>query len=1448
MTRPGGFIELNRQFVPIDAFDVAQADFESQTFGIYRPLLTWSELLKQHRVVLLSSAGTGKTCEIERQCRKLQEAGKVAYFIRLEYLASGFEDKVFESEGDVATFKQDMSSGEEVWIFLDSIDEARLQDPKDFDKALRTLRPYVKNNLQNTHIILTGRVGAWRPKSDASLVDKLLPYKAPTNSDRTDRPQDSNDDESIESQDPDGTDESGGSPIAYYTLRNLTLEKMQTYAEEKDVPDAEKLISEIERSDLQSLAGRPKDLDDFIAFWRKERRLGKRLEIVGENIKRKLKEHDPDRSEQVGLTSGQAMWGAKKLAATVALTHNARIIVPDQSAADNGFSIDEALDDWTQAQCLDLLKMPIFEPEIYGFVRFDHRDSREFLAARWFHDLIKKGGVRRVENLFFKNQYGVEVVIPSLRPVLPWLALFDTSIRNRLLHQWPEILLDGGDPASLPLEERKRLLKKFCEKFATVPKHSLTFELATLRRLVSSELSGVLRRIHERYPNHDEIEQFVLQSIKLGFLSDLADIALTSACKAEQSRYTRIAAMEAIATVGTDSQVKSAIEAVANTSAVSERRELADFIRAFGARFLPCSLAMDLVERVAPGDKFSVDGLNQAMRDYVSDCSIDDAYSIICRTARHLQEEPFIEPSCFEVSKGNAWMLNFILAACERLVEEQDPLALQEPALSIMSVAGRSRDFDVRYSNERLGELIPEWHDLNAALFWFDIRTVRSRYQQKDGSRVTDWRRVWICNGQWRFTESHIEETIAWIKDKESQDDKMVALTLAFALYVEAGRPLEVRRQLWKAVRGNDELASSLKRLLNPPPMDDEEKSYKRVEANQKRRRKEREVKIAANRAGWRKKVADNLDYVRELKPPPENQVWDFQEFLFDCMQEKKESDSKLSQPNWQDLEEEFGPETAEAMRTGLMAVWRRFCPTLASEEGKTDNSNLVIQCMGLSGLEIESRETENWPSNMTDDEARHAARYLVCELNGFPKWFKLFERHCSEITFDLVAREAEWELFGVSAENPPDYVIHDLAWHAPWYGDRLASHFLVLLRDRDPVFAQPLKTVLGMILQCEEITDDEISKLCSGKVEADATPKAQTHLWYAAWVSVDPEPAVAHLAEALAAINPEEATEFAIDFINALIGSRGSRRLSVRENHVTGQHLGTLHDLMHEHIRPEDDIDRAGHGVYSPTPRDDAQDARRQIYELLSDIPGKETFNALMRSALSAPTQAKKEWLTENAIKRAQSDADRQWHVSEVNEFESDFECTPTTPRELFDLAVNRLIDLKHEYEAGDLSPAVVVIKIEEEPELRNYLAGELQKQADGRYITTQEEEFPNKQRTDFRFKHADVSGMVPVELKIADKWTGPKLFEKLRNQLCGDYLRDEGNKNGIFLLFSRGERQHWQLPNGTRVDFEGLVTALQDCGRMLPSTDEISELVAIENIEVVGVDLTQRSVIRQN
>ena len=109
---------------------------------------------------------------------------------------------------------------------------------------------------------------------------------------------------------------------------------------------------------------------------------------------------------------------------------------------------------------------------------------------------------------------------------------------------------------------------------------------------------------------------------------------------------------------------------------------------------------------------------------------------------------------------------------------------------------------------------------------------------------------------------------------------------------------------------------------------------------------------------------------------------------------------------------------------------------------------------------------------------------------------------------------------------------------------------------------------------------------------------------------------------------------------------------------------------------------------------------------------------------------------------------------------------------------------------------------------------------------------------KPDLRFHGIGFDQPVPAELKLADKWSGPKLFERLENQLCGDYLRDNRSNRGIFVLVYQGNKISWEISSSESVNFEELTMALRKHWRHISA-----DYPNIDDIEVVGIDLTKRS-----
>ena len=424
-------VPLERRFSTIPRSDDDSDDQEILAIFEYHNFKGWSEIDEGYRSIILAEAGAGKTFEMLARAKFIKEQGHPAFYIRIEDIDEHFE-QAFEV-GSSQSFEHWLGSQRESWFFLDSVDEARLDNPRAFEKAIRRFRARIKDAQLRAHICISSRPYAWRPRSDRELIEQYLPFKTPQA-----EPTDKN---SEPIQPPKRSD----SALEIFVLRPLGDDDIRLFAEHRSVPEVDHLIDELERLNLMALAERPFDLEGILAKWTSDRALDGRSELLSHNIELRIKEFDPDRASRQPLNLGKAIEGARQLAAAVILTGEAGIRVPDNTHERTGIDAEAVLPHWQPPDVRTLLERAIFNDVIYGAVRFRHRQVRELLAAEWFRGLLQKGNSRHaIEALVFREQYGEEIISPRLRPILPWLILDDHNIRNRSLAIHPEIAVEGG--------------------------------------------------------------------------------------------------------------------------------------------------------------------------------------------------------------------------------------------------------------------------------------------------------------------------------------------------------------------------------------------------------------------------------------------------------------------------------------------------------------------------------------------------------------------------------------------------------------------------------------------------------------------------------------------------------------------------------------------------------------------------------------------------------------------------------------------------------------------------------------------------------------------------------------------------------------------------------------------------------------------------------------------
>lgn len=1421
------FIPLDRTFHSLVHEEGANDDVDLRRHFGRQDAIRWENLLPDYRVVVLSEAGSGKTAEIRNIAADLRRSGKQAFFVRIEHAADDFET-AFEI-GTLEEFEVWVASGEEGWLLLDSVDEARLRDPKDFERAIRKVSKRIGSAVQNAHIVITGRISAWRPKTDLLLCRAAFPF------DSAEHPRDE------EPLGAEGEPEmqlapKPGAPSDFrlVALDDLRGEQVDRFLVAKGVTDLVAFKAAVERKEAWSFTTRPQDLSELVGFWMDYGRIGSRLELMRSSIGRRLEERDQDRADARPITTERIRLGARLVAATATLTQESAIRVPDGSENAQGLSVKEVLTDWDDQDCAILLSRPIFDEGIYGTVRFHHRSVREYLTAEWLHELIVDQASRaRIEGLFFRTQYGIEIVVPTMRPILPWLAILDDRILARVISLAPEILFEGGDPSQLPRDTRCQVLRQACEHLSQPAHGRSVMDYAAVQRFVSTDLTDEVKVLLARYGEDEDIAWFLLRMIDQGELKDAAEDAKQFAILS-RSEYTRIAAFRAVQAVGSDTDREAIRAAFLKEKGDIQRSWLAELLPGLPSSVVALKWLLKALARAAPKQRFETDSLSSAMGDYVSRAPMMLMKPLIEGLKTLLDAPPVVESHIREVSVRNGWLAQAAAMAVARAAEVKSPVALEGPSLSILRSLPLIQEFGDSANVEiktKLPELVKQWPALNQALFWADVEAARrGGAGRKPGEAVTGHWQVGIFGHYWSFSASDLDAVCEDIVSRHLSDDKAVATTLAFTLYVQSGRPPKLRSRLKRIAGWDPVAASALQSLLHPSP--GQLQKWRRQEAGWKRRAAAAAAKAAAARAKSKEYL---LEHMAELRDPcTPGIISSAQHYLHQSMRDESDRSNRWTEGRWRTLIPEFGEAIAQAFRDGAVGYWRTHRPQLQSE-GAAPNSTPFSVIFGLTGLAIESDDQQDWSLGLTAQEADTATRYALHELNGFPPWLPGVYRQFPDPVIDLVVQEIAFELKVHDEKAESHYVLYDASWSGEWMWDHLGPVMLKVLRKTVKSLGD-LQYLLT-IVQGASIEGATLAKLAAQKAASRNPDLAPT--WFAVWVGVDPVEAIPAITARLATIrNPDEQTAFAMRFVTQLMGGRRGGR-GVRQAYRSIDHMKALYLLTNEFVRERDDINRAGKGVYSPGLRDDAQDARGALFSFIRETPGKAAYLALAEISRAHPEEKTRPWMAFHAKEKAALDADAApWTPSQVRGFNDDLERTPANHRDLWYLAVDRLADLKMDLEEGDSSIADILQPVDQETQIRKYIGNWCREHSGGHYSIPQEEELADAKRPDLRFHGFGFDSPVPAELKLADKWTGPHLFERLEVQLCGDYLRDRRSSRGIFTLVYHGTKSSWDLPNGGKAEgFMALVEALQNHWLALAP-----QFPGVEDIRVIGIDLTKR------
>ena len=1443
------YIDLKRRFR--DLTDKELEDTESLvSLGEYGFSLSigWLELLEYPRVILLAEAGSGKTIEMEEQAKLLVKNGQFAFFVALESLNDEPFIDLLSSDEELLFKKWKAEGSQPCWFFLDSVDELKLHSGT-LNRALRHLSRAVDGYIDRARVIISCRPSDWLPEVDLATVQKHLPIPKSQNLASTKLAdqifiQALRRDLGVTNTADHEEDEQGEvSRARIVSMLPMNDSQITLFAEQSGVDNVTGFLEEIGRQNAWTFARRPLDLEELIETWKSSKYLGTRENQHEAHVKSKLMDR-PDRPDNGVLSDMEARIGAERLALTLVLTHTRTIRAPEHAPdvhrVEGTLEPSTILASWTDKKRRALLRRALFDPATYGLIRFHHRSIQEYLAARHLWRLREKGmSNRTLHHLLFRRSYGLEIVYPSMSVIAAWLSLWDETVRKELIEREPETLLTHGDPESLSITTRSKILRSFVNTYGQGNRRGLHIPVDDIRKFSSPDLASVVRECWSNKFENNEVHQLLLDMIWLGPIKDCVDLAGTVADDPSQPANHRVSAIRALIASNQDETVLK----LAN-SILTEPESWPDEVvynlttELFPGFITAIDLAMLMEQRYEP--RHTAHNFNWVSRQIAESIAPLHEPAITLRNKMadliwrgREQDQGFydIQSKFDHIAPALAILCNRQLS---KLSSNTDVDLIWACVIASRFSAGQTA------VNEPVTKLKTHFNGnstLRSGAFWAELK-----FMDLVRPNTNNWHRCHfsqehgITGHLTEFDRSWLESALA---DENRGEQRAVALHALISLWHHRGQDVTELDSLLSLIKGDSNLELILEERTRPKEPDEK---TKQIQLKSQEQKKENDKREAERLEGWRKwrdeLLANPTDaFSRDKQKQTVSNIYFW-------LRAFKQVNSRYNIWDKSALILAFNSDIADFAENAFRSIWRTKKPKLWLERPADERNSMTYDWIyGLLGVSAEA-ENPDWTGSLSPEEVRTAVVYACIEMNGFAPFISgLAISHPKEVE-EVIGGEVSAEL-SKGGEHHSLPTLQNLT-HADVNVKRLLiPRLLAELKSFTCDFSDETGSRLlshaervFRVLEATNIDNEReaVAHECAKRYKTNHLEDSAL-VWLRALFEFDPLRGTRALLKSLADSDDPGTCERAVSTFAALFGGHDRNTFEIADRTQQVHVLEQLVRCAYTFIRHEDDNVREG--TYTPNTRDDAESARSYLLSSLLDTPGPETHSAVMTLADEDIFSHFSDRLKLLAKERAANDAEfSPYNPEVVIDLENRYEAPPQDRDSLFNLMMDRLEDLADYYAHGDFSNRRTIQNISEEAEMQRTLAGRLEDKANGAYVVTREDEVADRKRTDIRLLTIKGNQKAVIEVKIADKrWTLSQLEQALRTQLVGKYLRDANCKAGCLLLTNHNEKKFWIHPETKkRIHFSELIAFLKNKATAL----EEEKLHTIR-ISVFGLDLTE-------
>lgn len=1198
-------------------------------------------------------------------------------------------------------------------------------------------------------------------------------------------------------------------------------------------------------------AGRPADLIWLVDYWSRNSRFGSYEQMLETSVTERLKEPNPQRGRADELAPDRAMAALERVGAALTFGHRSEISVPDsdfafRSSESQAFDLQAILPDFTQGECRQLLRLPVFDAATYGRVRL-HNDNqgvmRSYLAARWIKRRLEGNCPRSaIYELLFTETYGKMLVRPSVHQTVAWLSIWDADVAREVLDRDPQLLLSAGDPSSLSVKTREEVLSRVVEATVTSGYRFSQYPREALKRIALPDMARVIERLWDQHKPNAEVRHLLLLLIEHGRLKDCVHIAKESVWGGFTDPYTQVFAGRALlATANAQllgqyaELVRSNVENMRGITVMDaleklfpSRLSVDELLSIFGA-LSPAqrdeSYGMQihgprLVERVTRrGD------LEQLLSGLLDLMGERPAAQIYAETAAEKAYEPAIEQACHQL--------------LTMISQEEAPKIVLDVALRLAA--------DQRYRQGRnFNRVLKELHSSAARrrLALWRAAEKLSGHPLAQKSPVSNLLQVEVLGWPAGLVYEDLDWLIEDIKTRATDSMRSLAVDAAMRLWRDNGQSASGLDRIKAAANANPAALDLVETWLTPPVTSPE--MQRLLEENEKLTQ-EHARRQAERDQSWR-------DFIDHLKanpkqlltlPPPTSESVDGRLFgLWQLVSSETASTNRYAVDDISFLEPTLGRELTQTFQAALIAFWRQRKPTLESER-EANKRNMVnsVDCMGLVGASLEAKNKHQWATRLNSEEAIRAAQYATIEINGFPVWFESLAHVWPQQVGDVLMQEVRSQLTDPAPE-PYHGILDDLVQTSPEIGALVTRHLPEELRARPELTARYLSLILDIVTR--HLTDDssksDFTQFALDRFESATNEEVQA-LYLGAAFSSGPVEAAEALTAKLDRIDASSQASLGKILLPRIFGNHGMSR-GAKAPELPFEVLERLVYVAYRIVRPDEDNNRPSGVAYSSDGRDFAESARGAAFNQLCNTPGYKTFLAVEKMASTPGFPIDSEHLRRLALSRALHDSERAaWPPREACELEQQFDLSPRTPSDLRSLVMSRFNEIQHDLLHADFSQGATVKSLPNEREVQKWVASELKSRKGRAYSLEREPHVVDEKEPDIRLHSTATDARLPVEIKVAESWTLKQLDEALSNQLCGKYMRERGDTHGILLVVHQEPRSEgWEDDTGRMLNFAQVVTHLQKMADGIAGTSHEAPWAAIAVIDVSSVPLKRR------